>query len=221
MAEKPIIPPKRVAAKADDSDIDVLAQWWQENGKYMIAGAVFGLAAMGSWKGWDYYVEFMSQKAVAQYEMMEQYVALDQEAGVVQHFNTILDEYGVTTYPDLASLLMAKFRVERDELEMAAENLQWVADNSDYPTLRALALVRLARVLLALDRPDEVRDILLEESFPKGIDQLGQEVYGDYLAQTGELERAQDAYYQAVSQSIQDDYSFIMMKLQEIGKLKD
>ena len=225
MAKKPITPPKSPAKfgtiQADDASIDVLAQWWQENGKYMIAGAVLGIVVMGSWKGWEYYVEFMSAQASDHYEMLHYYVALEQEADALEQLNIIKDDYKVTTYPELASLLMARFRIERGELEIAAENLQWVAENSEHWVLQALAYVRLARVLLELDRPKEARDILLEQAFPEGIDQLGQEVYGDYLAQQGELDQAGDAYYRAVSKSVQDDYSFIMMKLQEIGKLKN
>lgn len=221
MAKKPIIPSKLGTAQADDASIDVLAQWWHENGKYMIAGAVFGLVVMGSWKGWGYYVELMSAQAADHYEILQHYVALEQEADAVEQLDIIKDDYGVTTYPDLASLLMARFRVERGELEMAVENLQWVAEHSEHWVLQALAYVRLARVLLELDRPQEARDILLEQVFPDGIDQLGQEVYGDYLAQQNKFDQASDAYYRAVSQSVQDDYSFIMMKLQEIGKLKN
>ncbi len=209
--------PKTPRVQSGDESKEMLSEWWHDNGKYFIAGAVLGIMAIVGWKGWDYYTETRETEAATHYEEMLDYIALEDAQDATQILSTLRDEYAKTAYTVFASLAMAKFKVEQGQLEEAATDLRWVAENAPYEELRSLAWVRLARVLMELEQIDEAREIVVNYIFPRGIEELASEVHGDYLARQGNYEQAQDAYQRAVSTSMVDDYNFIMMKIEEIG----
>ena len=216
-ARTPSKTPKSPRIQSGDESKEMLSEWWHDNGKYFIAGAVLGIMAIGGWKGWDYYIEVQATEAAMQYEEMLDYIALEDEQDATQVLITLRDEYAATTYAVFASFAMAKFKVEQGHLEEAAADLRWVVENAKHEELESLAWVRLARVLLELGQSEEAYDIVLSGNFPRGIEELASEVRGDYLIRQGKYEQAQDIYQKAISTSMADDYNFIMMKMEEIG----
>ena len=209
--------PRRPRVQSADESMEMLSQWWQDNGRYFIAGAVLGMMAIGGWRGWDYYTVTQESQAATHYEEVLDYIALEDEQDATEILTTLRNEYTNTTYSVFASLAMAKFKVEQEQLEEAAADLRWVAENAQYEELRSLAWVRLARVLMELEQTDEAREIVVNYIFPRGIEELASEIHGDYLTRQGNYEQAKDAYQRAVSTSMVDDYNFIMMKIEEIG----
>ena len=209
--------PQRTPATGGDESKLMLAEWWQENGKYLVAGAILGILAIGGWKGWEYYEEYIAMGAAVEYETFLDYIALEDEVDASESLNTLRDKYRMTAYPDFASLAMAKFHVEQDDLAAAAESLRWITEHSRNEALQLLAQVRLARVLFALGEKQAAYDIVLSASFPEGLAELASELEGDYWVQEGEGARAKEAYQRAISNSISDDFNFIMMKMGEIA----
>ena len=209
--------PRGPRVQSGDESKEMLSEWWHDYGKYFIAGAVLGIMAIGGWKGWDYYTVTRESEAATHYEEVLDYIALEDEQDATQVLSTLRNEYANTTYSVFASLAMAKFKVEQEQLEEAAADLRWVAENAQYEELRSLAWVRLARVLMEIEQTDEAREIVVNYIFPRGIEELASEIHGDYLTRQGNYEQARDAYQRAISTSMVDDYNFIMMKIEEIG----
>ena len=209
-------PAKTRVASADESK-EMLSEWWQDNGKYFIAGALIGIAVIGGWRGWDYYTETQAKQAAIEYRDMLSYLAIEDNEEAEQIFNAIREQYTATVYPVFASFTMAKFKVEQGQLEEAADDLRWITEHSPYDELKSLAWVRLARILLELDKKEEAYEIVLSYSFPRGVEELAAEIRGDYLVKEGEYGQAQSAYQSALSTSMVDDYNFIMMKVEQIG----
>ena len=216
-ARAPSKTPKTPRIQSGDESKEMLSEWWHDNGKYFIAGAVLGIMVIVGWKGWDYYTETQATEAAVYYEEVLDYIVLEDAQDATQVLNTLRDEYAATTYAVFASFAMAKFKVEQGQLEEAAADLRWIAEHAKYKELESLAWVRLARVLLELGQSEEAYDIVLSGNFPRGIEELAAEVRGDYLIRQGEYGRARDIYKKAISASMADDYNFIMMKMEEIG----
>ena len=216
-ARTPSKTPKSPRIQSGDESKEMLSEWWHDNGKYFIAGAVLGIMAIGGWKGWGYYIEVQATEAAMQYEEMLDYIALEDEQDATQVLSTLRDKYAATTYAVFASFAMAKFKIEQGHLEEAASDLRWVVEHARHEELESLAWVRLARVLLELGQSEEAYDIVLSGNFPRGIEELAAEVRGDYLIRQGKHEQARDVYQKAISTSMADDYNFIMMKMEEIG----
>ena len=203
--------------ESGDESKEMLAEWWHDNGKYLIAGAILGIMAIGGWKGWGYYTETRALGAAMQYEEIIDYIALEDAQEATQILNTLRDKYAATTYSAFASFAMAKFKIDQGQLEEAVVDLRWVTEHAQYEELRSLAWVRLARVLLELGQTEEANEIVLTYTFPRGIEELAAEVYGDYSVRQGNYEQAREAYQNAISTSMVDDYNFIMMKVEELG----
>ena len=203
--------------ESGDESKEMLAEWWHDNGKYLIAGAILGIMAIGGWKGWGYYTETRALGAAMQYEEIIDYIALEDAQEATQILNTLRDKYAATTYSSFASFAMAKFKIDQGQLEEAVADLRWVTEHAQYEELRSLAWVRLARVLLELGQTEEANEIVLTYTFPRGIEELAAEVYGDYSVRQGNYEQAREAYQNAISTSMIDDYNFIMMKVEELG----
>ena len=200
-----------------DEDKEMLSEWWHDNGKYFIAGAILGIVAIGGWKGWAYYTESQAIEAAMQYRDMLDYIALNETEDVVQIYNALREQYTETIYPVFAALAMAKLKIDQGNLKEATADLRWIAEHSPYDEFKSLAWVRLARVLLELGEKEEAYEIVLSYSFPRGVEELAAEIQGDYLVKEGNYRQAQAAYQRALSTSMLDDYNFIMMKVEEIG----
>lgn len=209
--------PKTPRVGSGDESQEMLSEWWHDNGKYLIAGVVLGIMAIGGWKGWGYYTEIRAMEAAMQYEEMLDYIALEEVQDATQALNTLRNKYAATTYSTFASFAMVKFKIDQGQLKEAAADLRWVTEHAQYEELKSLAWVRLARVLLELGQNEEAREIVLSYTFPRGIEELAAEVHGDYLVGQGNYAQAQEAYQNAISTSMVDDYNFIMMKVEEIG----
>ena len=213
--------PRTQRVQSGDESKEMLTEWWHDNGKYFLAGAILGIMAIGGWKGWGYYTETRAIGAAKQYEEMMDHIALEDEQEATQILNTLRDKYAATTYSAFASFAMAKFKTDQGQLEEAAADLRWVTDHAKYEELKSLAWVRLARVLLELGQTEEAKEIVLTYTFPRGVEELAAEVYGDYSVHQSNYEQAQEAYQNAISTSMVDDYNFIMMKVEEIGGTLD
>ena len=209
--------PRTPRVESGDESREMLTEWWHDNGKYFIAGAVLSIVAIVGWKGWGYYTETRAIEAATQYEEMLDYIALENAQEAAQILNTLRDKYAATTYSVFASFAMAKFKVEQGQLKEAVPDIKWVTEHSGYEEFKSLAWVRLARLLLELGQTEEAYEIVLSYTFPRGIEELAAEVRGDYLIRQNNYEQAQNAYQNAISTSMVDDYNFIMMKVEEMG----
>ena len=209
--------PRMPKIASGDESREILSEWWHDNGKYFIAGAILGILAIGSWKGWAYYTESRAIEAAIQYQDMLDYIALEETQDATDIFNTLRDQYAETAYSTFAAFTIAKFKIEQGQLEEAATILRWITEHSKYEEFKSLAWVRLARVLLELGKKEEAYEIVLSYTFPRGVEELAAEVHGDYWLQSGNLQQATAAYQKSISKSIGDDYDFIKMKVEEIG----
>ena len=229
----------RTAASGDDT-LESLKLWWHENGKYLIASAVVGLAAVGGWRVWEYNHQMTMREASGIYaELLEQIenvepasqspeadaVAADAStptesaahAGTTESlFADLRDGFADTPYPVLAALALARLHVETGDVEAAAEQLRWAADNGDQQEFKALALVRLMRVLLEMGKVEEASDVLIDNDFPRGLDAVVGEINGDILYARKRFGEAVVAYREALSK-LPDRQGFIEMKLQALG----
>jgi len=117
----------------------------------------------------------------------------------------------------LASLHEAKRLVTAGDLEAAAETLQYATDSASDADLKAVSGVRLARVLLAMDRGDDALKALPGDA-PESFAALIATVRGDILFEQGKLDEAKVAYQQAAdSGAVTADPEFLEMQLVDLA----
>ena len=110
-------------AENEEEQIKELKEWWDKNGKSIVAGVVIGVGALVGWKGWSTYHERQALEASDMYNTMQKYLlAQDLEAFTLQA-GTLKENYSSTPYASLGALILAKAYVQESDYPLAIENL--------------------------------------------------------------------------------------------------
>jgi len=208
----------------DEEELQVLKNWWKENGTSLIAIVVIGAGAYFGWQWWNNYQRDYAEGAAALYDEMSTAIRVpeggdlsDENRTTAQFLITQLQEdYSKTQYAVNASFYGAKLAVDNDNLDKAAQSLNWIIDNrSDESVI--LAKLRLARVLFAQEQYDDAL-ALVEYTGNDRFSALFADVKGDLLLVKGDNSGAKAAYQQALDNA--DDQSSIFRRIVEV-KLTD
>lgn len=205
--------------RTEEEQIQALKQWWVENGKSLIGGVIIGLGAVFGWRGWQAHVIAQAEAASGIYTDMIVEVRQGKNDKSREFADKLLNDYSSTTYATFAAFVLAKQDVEANQLDSAVGHLQWILDNTDQDELKHLARLRMARILLDDNKPEQALS-LLNVIDPGQFKASYEELKGDIFIQQGKIEDAQIAYQQALANSYNpaNDDSFLQMKLDDIGR---
>ncbi len=106
-------------------------------------------------------------------------------------------QYPRTSYASFVALAQAKQAVEAGKLDMAEQHLRWVVEHAGEPTDRALASLRLARLLLDQGKAQAAQDALGKD-IPATSPALA-ELRGDIARAQDRLQDARQAYQEALA----------------------
>ncbi len=181
---------------SEKEQIDQMRSWWSEYGGYVIFGIAAGALLLF---GINYYQNSKLEaqlEASALYESLTNHVVdgnLDQAEVVAGELGTTFAD---TTYAAQAKLAIARLYMDKNRDQDAADALDALLQGSASEQLKQLARLRLARVLLYQDKPQEVVDLLEGQDAPGFAASYG-EVLGDAYHALGRIAEA-EAAYQAV-----------------------
>jgi predicted negative regulator of RcsB-dependent stress response len=198
----------------DEEQLEALKKWWSENGKSMVGGVVLGLALVGGWRGWQYYVQNQAETAGARYDEMLVAVESRQSERAVQLAEGLRAEFDDTAYASLAALQAAKLKFEAGDRGAAQVQLAWVRANAPDPALRQVATLRLVRVLIDdgdLDAAQRLLDAAPRDAFAPELAELR----GDLARARGDLAAARAAYEEALAGK-SDSGVLLRMKLDDL-----
>ena len=139
-----------------------------------------------------------SEKASALYEEMLAAAASGDQASLKGSAEALLGSHSNSGYADLAQLILARQAFESGDVSAAENALTEIIETSADPVMQQVARVRLA--VLALQAGDVERiKALAEAQSTEGFVSQFQELLGDALVASGELEAAARAYEKALS----------------------
>lgn len=141
--------------RTEEEQVEALKDWWKENGRSVIVGAILALAAVFGWRYWQDTTRSQAEAASTLYQQMLMQLDAGEGREVVETARRIIAEHATSPYAALASLSLAQQAVDQGDLDGAAAHLRWVMDNAKVGEVRILAQVRLARVLIAQGRADD------------------------------------------------------------------
>ncbi|MDH5326217.1 MAG: tetratricopeptide repeat protein [Gammaproteobacteria bacterium] len=208
--------------ETEEQQVEALKKWWKDNGKSVIGGVLLGIGVLLGGQAWlkSHYSHI--EVASAEYELMSQEVGKSNFTKAEELGASLLGQYADTAYAPFAALLMAKIKVEQQDLVAAKTHLNWAISNTDDVDLQHVARLRLMRVLLAEGNADEA--LSLQDSVQKGgFAAAYEEVKGDIYVAKGEIDQARSAYAMALQKLEPDSRArnFIEMKLDDLGKPAD
>ncbi|MFC3024997.1 YfgM family protein [Vibrio zhugei] len=198
----------------EEQTVEAIRDWWKENGKAVIVGAVLGL---GGLLGWNYYQDSQTTKqenASTDYAQTMQVLSEDNAKSQAQ-VQDYIDANKDTAYAVLASMQLAKVQVEAGELKKALTQLKWAQSHTDDQALKPVIAVRIARVESELKQYDNAL-ATLKNVKAKGWEGRIDELRGDILLAKGDKSGAYSAYSQA--QQAKDVSQTLQMKLDDLAK---
>lgn len=183
---------------SEKEQVEALRQWWSENGRWVIAGLVLGIAMLVGWNSWQSHVRTRAEQASALYEQVRSATLAGNRDEAVALTGQLRGDYAATPYPTQASLLLAKLEVEQGLLDEAAEALGYVIDNSDDVQAQLVARARLAQVRLQQRRLDDALKAL-EVKDPGAFAARYHELRGDIAQAREDWQLARTEYEQALA----------------------
>ncbi|WP_122553976.1 tetratricopeptide repeat protein [Pseudomonas viridiflava] len=209
-------------SSSEDDELAGVKDWWQRNGKPLVAGGLLALIVVLGWQFWQRYQANQSQGASMLYQqLLETALTPSGQADttrVAEISGKLKSEYGGTTYAQYGSLFVAKVAVDNGKLDDAAAELKVVADKPANETLGEIARQRLARVLAAQNKADDALK-LLDGDAEKSFLASREELKGDLLVQLGRTDEAHAAYQKAKSAlSEEAAVGGLQMKLDDLAK---
>ncbi len=185
---------------SEQEQIQKIKDWWKKYGTIvLVALVVFAGAAFG-WRYWHKYETKKAEAASIIYEQMMSSDLSNNDNDFQLYAQHLIKDYKHTPYASLAALMQAEEAVENNKLDDAQKSLQWVIDNSGNKSVREIARIRKARVLLSLKQPQQALQIL-QKTDDASYQALADEATGDAYLAMNQKDKALEAYQNAMKNS--------------------
>ncbi|MCE0493170.1 YfgM family protein [Vibrio salinus] len=198
----------------EEQQVEAIKDWWKQNGKSVIIGAVVGLAAIGGWKYYQNYVKESQEAASHAYEKTIS-VLSSKGAKAETDVQAFIDGHADSQYSVLAALQLAKIQIDANHLDEGLAQLEWAKSHTDDNALSTLINFRIARVLS--EQGDYAKatsslDLIKDESWKGRV----LELKGDIALRQGDKDAAYVAYTEA--QQAKDASQTLQFKLDDLTK---
>ncbi len=205
---------------SEQEQIQVIKDWWKTYGMSVVLGIVIALAGSYGWRYWQQYNEnYMGQASVV-YEQMLIAKTNQQTNDFNNSVQQLTQKYGRSPYAALANLAAANQAITQNQLDQSIKPLTWVSQHAKDHNLQQIADIRLARVLLAQQKPQQALPYLNKVN-DAAFAPLVASIRGDAYAALGNNANARDAYQQALSGLPKNTglYTLVEMKLTALGNV--
>ena len=183
--------------QTEEEQVEAIKKWWKENGTSVVAGVVIGLGAVFGWQGWNSYQDRMGKEASVAFSQLLGAVNAGNTESASKQAELLRVEYESSNYAMLAAMAQARLKLEQGDSAAARSQLEWTLQNSDDDSLKTLAQLNLARILLSEGDLDGAAGLaaISEGGFAADFAELR----GDIATARKQLEEARDAYSQALA----------------------
>jgi predicted negative regulator of RcsB-dependent stress response len=129
--------------------------WLRSYAPWIVGGVVVALGGLAGWNWWQDRQDRLGLAASAKYEQMTEALTKNDLAGAKVASADLERDYPNSPYVDQAHMFDARIAVEAGDLGKADTLLRGVMDRSKDEQLALVARLRLARVQLAQNKPDD------------------------------------------------------------------
>jgi predicted negative regulator of RcsB-dependent stress response len=182
----------------EQEQLDELKTWWKMHGNLVTAVVTVAALAVLAWQGWNWWQRNQSAQASSLYGGLQQAVAQKDAKRAREMAGELIDKYSGTAYAGMGALISARIQLESGDTKTARAQLGWAAENVKDDSLRDLARLRLAAVLLDEKAYDEALKQLAVDPVESLLPRFG-EMKGDILAAQAKPAEAKAAYETALA----------------------
>ncbi len=200
----------------DQEQLDELKLWWNKYGKMTISLVLLALVAYASWQGYQY---IQHKKAVEASEIYQALGELDpSKADEMKALSSqLITDYAGTPYAGRAAVLQARSLFIDGDSKEAKSQLEWAMVNATETSIKAIASLQLARVLLA-DEDYAGAEKVLSANIDPGYIGLKEDLLGDVLLAQGKVDDAKKRYADALL-NLDSEGRFYMLTKQKLESL--
>jgi predicted negative regulator of RcsB-dependent stress response len=202
----------------DDQQADRAKSWLRENGVFLVAGIVLGLAVLFGWQRWEAHQLTQSGEASVIWEQLRSAIEGERYNEVDETLALIENDYASTPYLDQARLAIARMYMDRNLPDEAVEALQALLVEADDGELRRVAELRIAQIYLYQERYAEALAMLGPDDTSPFVAQY-HELRGDIFFAQDQLEDARDEYGLALETDKFStiDRAYVQMKQDDVS----
>mgnify|MGYP000860371319 CR=1 FL=1 len=186
----------------------------KDNWLVVLIGAAIGLGGVYGWRYYD------ATKIAEQEAASDAYRVVFEQAGkdgedVLAQSKQYIAEHDNKSYTVMMALLAAKEAVKNKDLDEAASQLGWAADNTSEASLKAVVLVRLARIQTEQQKYDDALTTL-NQSVPESFVAKAEELKGDIYLRQGDKNKARTAYLLASEKGGTEGNNGLQLKIDDL-----
>ncbi|MBI3221725.1 MAG: tetratricopeptide repeat protein [Nitrosomonadales bacterium] len=202
----------------EQEQLEALKGWWKDNGSWVLGALLVVLVTMSGWRGWQYYQNKQSAEASTLYNQFLNQLGSQDAKRYNDAASAVMDKYAGSGYAPRAALLAAQMNEQGGDLARAKSQLQWVIDHSGDDSLKDVARLRLAAVLLDEKNYAEALH-LLEAKHAESFEGLYADLKGDVLNAQGKAAEARSSYKLAYEKTDSKSMyrNLIQMKMDALG----
>ena len=196
-----------------------LKTWWQQHGTLIVAVIAAVAIAFAGWQGWRWHQASQAAQAGSLFDALARGAQSGDAKAVRDAAGSLIESYPRTLYASMGALTAARFHFDRNDLQSARAQLQWVLESSPHEDFRDLARLRLAAVLLDEKQHDEALKLLAAPHGPAYAAHYAA-LRGDLLVAKKQTAEARAAYQLALEKSDRRDGAFrdsVRMRLEALG----
>lgn len=204
--------------KTEEEQIEELRAWWKENQTSILAGVAVVVLALF---GWNYKLgadrTALEEASAVYVELTDEIVDADLD-GAEALAATLASDHADTPYYVQSRLAMARLYMDQNRDEDAANALRSALEVDDYDALKQIAQLRLAKILLYQEKPEEALEAIASGG-TNGFAARFAEVRGDIHVALGDFESARSAYTSALAEDIANrtiDQGLVQLKLYDL-----
>ena len=182
----------------EQEQIELLKNWLKQYSMVILAGVVIaGIAIFGWYTYQQRQIKIQSHASLLYDNMLTLRSQHDQDAAIKQA-DKLMQHYKSTVYAQMAALMLARFAVLDKNYAAAESQFNWVLNKSHVNSIKQIARIRLARLLIAEKKPNDAITTL-ETVHDTNFDGLTYEVRGDAYLALQNTSKAREAYQNAIA----------------------
>lgn len=203
----------------EEEQIQQLKTWLKQYGPTIIAGMLLALVIVSGWHYWERYQTNKLVSASMIYDEMLTLKAQNNAGGTVLQAQKLIKQYPNTPYAGLAAMALARDAIANKNLDEAVKQLNWTVNHGSNGSFREIARARIARILLAQQKPDDALK-LLDKSNDENFAGMVNEIRGDAFMMKNDMAKAKEAYQLALRELPAEEGSqrpLLQMKLDNLA----
>lgn len=183
----------------EQEQIQQLKNWVKNYGFTVLLGIAIALLISSGWRFWQTRENKTLTHASEIYDRMLMMRSQNDTEGAEVQAQKLLARYAKTPYSQMAAMLLARDAVLQKDYSKAKQQLHWVIEHSDNASMREIARIRIARILINEKEADAALNLLnkIEDHHYIG---LIDEVRGDAYLLKNDRKAAHDAYQLALKE---------------------